>query len=237
MTEPRPDRSGGVYGVSLFAPSRTTRVVTLCGVIAFHVLLLAVLRSTGRIPALLPLILPARLILASSPPPPPPPLVRPTLSAAPAAPVPVPEITLAEQPPDRPASPRAITRAPAVAHPAGHFGAATDGGLGLDVAVARGGGSGTRGSLAGFEAGVRSRVLAGKRQPALAWDRRNTCVVAYRVTVTSGGALAGFSIDPCAVPEINAAAREAIAHAGPFPLPPNLGAATTEVHGTLIFHP
>ena len=80
-------------------------------------------------------------------------------------------------------------------------------------------------------------MLAAKRQPSLAWDRRNTCVVAYRVSVTRTGALAGFSIDPCGVPEINAAARATIQGAGPFPPPPDLGAAASEVHGSLIFHP
>ena len=84
---------------------------------------------------------------------------------------------------------------------------------------------------------MRTRILAAKHQPTLAWDRRNTCVVTYRVLVTDSGALAGFSIDPCAVPEINQAARDAIAHAGPFPRPPDLGASTTEVHGSMIFHP
>ncbi len=84
---------------------------------------------------------------------------------------------------------------------------------------------------------MRARVLAGKHQPTLAWDRRNTCVVNYRVSVGRDGALSGFTIDPCAIPEINEAARAAIRAAAPFPPPPELGAASTEVHGTLIFHP
>ena len=202
-----------------------------------HVLLLVALTSTGVIPPLLPAILPATLILA--PPRRPPPLARiqPSLSAPPALSVPAPEITLAAPPRVQTLAPRAITRAAPAAHPASHFGAASDGGLGLDVAAGSGGGAAARGTLAAFEAGVRARVLAAKRQPSLAWDRRNTCVVNYRVTVGRSGALAGFSIDPCGVPEINAAARTAIQSAGPFPPPPDLGAASSEVHGTLIFHP
>ncbi len=213
------------------------RILTLGAVGGLHVLLLLVLlTTTGAIPPLLPAILPARLILQPpARPPPPPPQIRPSLSAPPLLPMTLPDIAVAAPPPVRPSAPRAITAT--AARPASHFGAATDSGLGLDVATAAGGGSAARGTLAGFEAAVRARVLAAKHQPQLAWDRRNTCVVAYRVSVTASGALAGFSIDPCGVPEINAAARAALASAGPFPPPPALGAATTEVHGTLIFHP
>ncbi len=106
----------------------------------------------------------------------------------------------------------------------------------MDVGTTSGGGAGSRGTLAGFEAAVRASVLAGKRQPTLAWNRRNTCVVNYRVTVARGGGLAGYAIDPCAVPEINQAARDAISHAS-LPAPPDLGASSYEVHGSLIFHP
>jgi len=214
------------------------RALTLAIVILLHAALLALLSATGNLPPQLLPVMPATLILARRPPPPPPPRIQPKLDAAPPALfMPAPEIKLATPPPDQPAAPRAITRAPPHGPPASHFGAATDIGLGLDVAAGTGGGAGARGSLAGFEAGVRARVLAGKRQPSLAWDRRNTCVVNYRVTVTTTGALADFSIDPCAIPEINEAARAAIRGAAPFPRPPDLGAATAEVHGSLIFHP
>ncbi len=212
----------------------TQRVLTLVGVAGLHVLLLAVLTTTGVIPPILPAVLPAQLIL--QPRPPPPPRIRPALLAPPLA-VPMPEIRLVVPPPVQPTAPRATTRAAPAAHPASHFGAATDSGLGLDVAASSGGGGDARGTLAGFEAAVRARVLAAKHQPALAWDRRNTCVVGYHVSVSRSGALAGFSIDSCGVPEINQAARDAISHAGPFPPPPELGASTTEVHGSMVFHP
>lgn len=217
--------------------SGSQRAVALGVVALLHVLLLAALTSTGVIPPLLPAVLPATLVLA--PPKPPPPLARiqPILSAPPSLAVPLPEITLAAPPPVQPLAPRAITRAAPSGPPASHFGAASDSGLGLDVAAGAGGGSAARGTLAGFEAAVRARVLAAKHQPSLAWDRRDTCVVNYRVSVSRSGALAGFSIDPCGVPEINAAARKAIQSAGPFPPPPELGAAASEVHGTLVFHP
>ncbi len=216
----------------------TRRVATLAVVLLVHVAFLALLSATGNLPPALVPMMPARLILARPSPPPSPPLLpEPRLEAPPAAFVPVPEVQIAAPPPNQPHAPQAITRSSPTAPPTNHFGAATDAGLGLDVAASSGGGAGTRGSLAGFEAAVRARVLAGKRQPSLAWDRRNTCVVNYRVTVTSGGGLADFSIDPCAIPEINEAARTAIRLAAPFPHPPDLGAATAEVHGTLIFHP
>ncbi len=175
--------------------------------------------------------------MADRPKPPPLPRIQPALAAAPPAFVPQPEIRLAAPPPVQATAPRAITRAVQAAHAASHFGAATDSGLGLDVAASAGGGNGARGTLAAFEAAVRARVLAAKRQPVQAWDRRKTCVVNYRVSVASNGALAGFSIDPCGVPEINQAARDAIGQAGPFPPPPALGGTTTEVHGSMIFHP
>jgi protein TonB len=224
--------------MELHQPSLARRAASLGAVILAHVLLLALLSSTGTIPPVLPHIMPIRMIPpVRRPPPPPPPSPEVALAAPPAAFIPLPDIKIAAPPPDQPTAPRAITRAAPNAHPASHFGAATDSGLGLDVGAATGGGAGTRGTLAGFEAAVRARVLARKHQPVLAWDRRQTCVVNYTVTVTRGGGLAGLSIDPCAIAEINEAARAAIRAAAPFPLPPDLGAATTEVHGSLIFHP
>ncbi len=211
--------------------SATGRVVAIGAVVLLHVVLLALLTSTGTVPPLLPAVLPIRAVAPPAPPPPPAPRLQPTLEAPPALALALPEIRLT--PP--PAAPRAVTRA-APAQQASHFGAATDSGLGLDVAPVSGGGAGTRGTLAGFEAAVRARVLAGKRQPSLAWDRRDTCVVNYRVSVARGGGLAGYTIDPCAVQEINQAARDAIAHAS-LPAPPDLGASSYEVHGSLIFHP
>ena len=216
--------------------SAARRAGTFGAVVLGHVLLLVLLGQTGTIPPLLPMVLPVRMLPAVRPPPPPPPRILPLLADAAPMAVPVPEIRLAAPPPVQAMAPRAVTRA-APARPASHFGAATDSGLGMDVAAASGGGAGVRGSLGGFEAAVRRQVLAAKRQPALAWDRRNTCVVNYTVRVSRSGGLAGLSIDPCAIPEINAAAREAIRAAAPFPPPPDLGAATAEVHGSLIFHP
>ena len=222
--------------LTVMQSSAARRALSFGVVAALHGLLLAaLLTATGTMPAWLPALRPATLIMDVHPPPPLPPRVQPRLPAPPLF-VPTPEIEVAA-PPRQSTAPRAITRTAPAAATAGHFGAATDSGLSLDIGTASGGGAGTRGTLAGFEAAVRARVLAGKRQPGLAWDRRRTCVVNYRVTVARGGGLAGFSIDPCAVAEINEAAREAIRRAAPFPPPPDLGAPTVEVHGSLVFTP
>ncbi len=84
---------------------------------------------------------------------------------------------------------------------------------------------------------MKRAILRRKVQPTLAWDRRNTCVVNYTASVAADGGLAGFHIDPCAVPEINQAAQNAIRMAAPFPRPPDLGGRSYDVHGTLIFQP
>ena len=137
----------------------------------------------------------------------------------------------------RPATNTAPRTASAMAPgPAGHFGAATVSGLGLEVGRLAGGGAVDRGGLAAFEAAVRRQILAGKQQPVLGWDRRNTCVVGYTVHIDAGGRLSGYSIDPCAVPEINEAARSAIRRAA-FPRPPGFGGKDYEVHGSLVFRP
>ena len=109
--------------------------------------------------------------------------------------------------------------------------------LGVSVATSGTGGAGSRGNLGDFEAAVKRAILARKIQPTLAWDRRNTCVVNYTARVAQDGSLAGFQIEPCAIPEINQAARTAIQRAAPFPRPPDLGGRIYDVHGTLIFHP
>jgi protein TonB len=212
------------------------RAVSLGVVIVLHVLLLVLLISqSATVRSLMPTITIAHIIEAPREPLKPPevkPAIKPPLME-----IAVPEVNVAP-PPSQAAAPRAVVRAAPHGPPVSHFGAASgDAGLGIDAATTAGGGAGSRGSLGDFEAAVKRAVLNHKRQPALAWDRRNTCVVNYAVRVARSGALAGLSIDPCGVPEINAAAQAAIRAAAPFPAPPDLGAAVTTVHGTLIFQP
>lgn len=207
------------------------RAVAGGAVVLLHAVLLAALMTTGGLRRAPPPPMPARLILDRRPPPPEPRLPRPVLQDVAPVLLPAPDIRVADQAPNNP-----IIRQGA-GPPAAHFGAAEGGGLGLDMAVSAGGGAGARGTLAEFEATVRARVVAHRQQPVLAWDRRNTCVVNYSLRVTASGRLAGFAIDPCAIPEINQAARAAIQASAPFAPPPSLGAASTEVHGSLIFRP
>jgi protein TonB len=228
MKDPHP-------GASYSLP-KSDRLTAIAVVAALHVMFVALLAATGTIQRLGAPSLVARLITLPTPRPAAPELPEPSLPV-PHPFVPLPEIRLALPPPPQSSAIDAVSRAASTPHAASHFGAATDSGLGLDVAAAAGGGAGARGMLARFEAAVRHLVLEAKRQPALAWDRRNTCVVNYRVRISQTGALAGLSIDPCAIPEINEAARAAIRAAAPFPPPPATAGASANVSGSLIFHP
>jgi protein TonB len=217
----------------LFEPDRQgARAVAGLAVAGLHLVLIAVLVSqSAAVRDVLPTVLRLRVIPAVRPPPPPPPIRPLDLAPTPAIPMPDFKVAAAAQPP-------LATQAARAAPQAARFGAASgDAGLGIDVAASAGGGDAGRGSLADFEAAVKRQVLARKRQPSLTWDRRNTCVVAYTVTITSTGALAGMTIEPCAVPEINQAARDAVLSAAPFPSPPDLGARTYAVRGSLVFRP
>jgi len=211
------------------------RAATLAAVVLLHLAFVALLvTQSGAITYLVPAAMLTRIIPSATPKPPPPPEIRPKLPPI-LMPVPIPEVNVTPPPSAQTSAPRAIIRVgPQVAH----FGTASDdAGLGLDIATTASGGARGRGSLGDFEAAVKRAVLRRKVQPSLAWDRRNTCVVNYTVSVARDGSLAALSIDPCAIPEINDAARTAIRAAAPFPPPPDLGAPTYDVHGTLIFHP
>jgi protein TonB len=214
------------------------RMLSLGAVVLLHLALIALLLAhSGRVAALLPSLAPVEVLRPEMHTPPPPP-IQPLLPPPMQMPVPIPEIVVASPPPAASNAPRAIVRTEPSGPPVPHFGAASgDTGLGLALATTGAGGARGRGSLADFEAAVKRAVLAHKVQPVLAWDRRNTCVVNYTASVARDGSLAGLQIDACAVPEINEAARTAIRQAAPFPLPPDLGARSYDVHGTLIFHP
>jgi protein TonB len=217
-------------------PPASERAVSLVAVAALHVLLVLLLvTQSGTVQSLLPHALQVNLLHPAAPPPTPK-QITPDLALPAAAEIPIPEIVIAQ--PSSPTALKSVVRVAPHVPPANHFGpAAGDSGLGVEVATSAGGGARGRGSLGDFEAAVKRAVLHRRVQPTLAWDRRNTCVINYTVSVSRDGALAGFHIDPCAVPEINQAAQDAIRAAGPFPPPPDLGAAHYEVHGSLIFHP
>ncbi|HTZ70041.1 MAG TPA: hypothetical protein VMB71_05255, partial [Acetobacteraceae bacterium] len=154
-------------------------------VVALHALVIALLVSqSATVEELVPAVLRVVQIARPPLPPPPPPSLPPKLVPPDLVPLPVPDVTIAQAP--SPRAPRAVTR---VAPAASHFGPATDdAGLGVAVATRAGGGARGRGSLGAFEAAVKRAVLARKSQPTLAWDRRNTCIINYTVTVAPDGA-------------------------------------------------
>lgn len=233
-----PVSGGGEKRVAVYTDRPATqRLVSLGVVAALHAgLIVLLLWPSARVQIGLPLVLRAVHIVTPLVPPPPPPNLTPVLMAPDRLLLPAPDIVSVA--PKVAAAPRATVQAARPAPAASHFGPATDdAGLGVDVAARGGGGARGRGSLGDFQAAVRRAVLARRVQPRLGWDRRNTCVINYTVTVARDGSLAGLAIDPCAVPEINAAAAAAIRAAAPFPAPPDLGAAHTDVHGSLIFQP
>jgi protein TonB len=214
------------------------RAISLGIVVLIHVaVVIVIVTRTGALDAVVPPAAPVRLMASVTPRPPPPPPIKPLLPPPELLPVPIPEIVVAQPPPSS-SVPRAITRARPAGPPVSHFGAASgDTGLGVAAATSGAGGARGRGNLGDFEAAVKRAILSRKVQPALAWDRRNTCVVNYTASIARDGSLAGMQIEPCAIAEINEAARAAIRQAAPFPVPPDLGARTYNVHGTLIFHP
>ncbi len=213
------------------------RATSISIVVLIHALaILLLITQSDVVQSLLPHVMAVRIIENSTPKPPPP-KIQPKLPVPVLMEVPVPEVQVAP-PPTQTSAPRAIIRVGPSGPPASHFGAAEgDAGLGVQVATSTGGGNRARGSLGDFDAAVKRAILARKVQPTLRWDMRNTCVINYSVTINRSGGLAGFRIDPCAVVEINHAAEEAIREAAPFAAPPDLGAPTYTVHGSLIFQP
>jgi hypothetical protein len=212
------------------------RITSAGAVVLLHVALVVVLITQSEtVRALLPHVMNVRIIEPSAPRPPPP-KIEPKIQPVPMQ-IPVPEVQVAEPPPQQNA-PRAVVRVAPSQAPVSHFGSASgDADLGVQVATASGGGTRARGSLGDFDAAVKQAILARKVQPKLPWDVRSTCVINYSVTIGRGGSLSGYKVDPCAIGEINRAAEAAIRQAAPFAAPPDLGAPTYTVHGTLIFHP
>jgi len=213
------------------------RAISIAVVLALHIILIGVLiTQSATVRAALLSVAPATLIKAAPETPKIPPKVEPNLKPV-LLPIPIPQVNVTP-PPTQTSAPRAIIRVGPQGPPVAHFGAGSgDEGVGVEATTSAGGGKQGRGSLGDFDAAVRAAILAKKHQPFMSDDRRRECVINYTVNVARDGSMAGFSIDPCAEPELNDAARQAIKNAAPFAPPPDLGAATYAVHGTLIFHP
>lgn len=82
---------------------------------------------------------------------------------------------------------------------------------------------------------VKSQIIANKVYPAEARQKLQECFVSYTVTVDGKGNMLAYDIDPCGHPLLDAAVREAILKAAPFPVPPDMGAERYDIHGSLVF--
>ena len=61
------------------------------------------------------------------------------------------------------------------------------------------------------------------------------CTIPYEITVDREGKLARFKIESCGDKVLDAAAEAALQKSGPFPPPPNAGAATYVIYGSANF--
>jgi periplasmic protein TonB len=172
------------------------------------------------------------------PPPPPPEPVRPEIK--PPEPV-TPQLTEAPKPIEKPRKP-APAAAPPAARPPANDGPPVHyfGGPGAGTGVATSGlgsvGDGTaRHAPSDYAEKVKARILANKVFPMEAQLKRQECVITYSVTVDKSGHMIAHHIDPCLYPLVNQAAEQAILKSGPYE-PPENGADTRVVYGTLPFH-
>jgi protein TonB len=100
---------------------------------------------------------------------------------------------------------------------------------------------------AGYADTVKNRVIANLKRPEGAVykmpagsnvdpnDLKRKCFISYEITLDSAGKMLSYEIDRCGDPLLDAAAEQAVLKAGPFPPPPNQGAARYTVYGTAIF--
>ena len=94
---------------------------------------------------------------------------------------------------------------------------------------------------------VKARVVANLVRPdgavfkAQAGDKpdaaylQRQCTIPYEITVDREGKMLSFQIESCGDKLLDAAAEAALQKAGPFPPPPNAGAATYVIYGSANF--
>ena len=94
---------------------------------------------------------------------------------------------------------------------------------------------------------VKARVVANlvrpdgavyKAQPGEKSDARSVlrqCTIPYEITVDRQGKVLSFQIESCGDKLLDAAAEAALQKSGPFPPPPNSGAATYVIYGSANF--
>lgn len=104
------------------------------------------------------------------------------------------------------------------------------------------GGTGSGGSRNGsvyappdYAEKVKSRVNAAIVYPADARRFLQQCWVAYTLTVDRNGTMLDYKIDNCGDDRLDAAAEAALIKGGPYPPPPDTGAASYEIHGAFVF--
>jgi outer membrane biosynthesis protein TonB len=159
----------------------------------------------------------------------PPPAPLPQIAEAPVLPPP--------KPVKKPAPAPAAHPPPADDGPPVHyFGAAPGSGTGAVASGLGGAGDGiARHAPSDYDGKVKARILANKVFPMAAQLKRQECVITYSITVDRTGHMIAHHIDPCLYPLVNEAAEATILKSGPFD-PPENGAATRIVYGSLPYH-
>lgn len=82
---------------------------------------------------------------------------------------------------------------------------------------------------------VKTRVNAAIVYPADAQRFLQQCWVEYTLSVDRNGHLLDYRIKNCGDDRLDAAAQAALIKGGPYPPPPDSGAASYEIHGALVF--
>jgi protein TonB len=82
---------------------------------------------------------------------------------------------------------------------------------------------------------VKTRVNAAIVYPADAKRFLQQCWVEYTLTVDRNGNMLNYRIENCGDDRLDAAAQAALIKGGPYPPPPDSGAASYEIHGALVF--
>ena len=157
-------------------------------------------------------------------------------------PAPKPKVVKRAAPP-----PAATTKSTKAAGPPVHASGGNSDWAAPPVAVPSQSASRARPVPSGYADTVKSRVVANLKRPEGAVykpppgykgdlkDFKRKCFIAYEITLDSAGKMLSYEIDRCGDPLLDAAAEQAVLKAGPFPPPPNQGAARYTVYGTAIF--
>ncbi len=197
--------------------------------ILIHVALGAALLLLKQ-PAIRPLVEHVLYLAPPMPPPPPPEPVKPEIKTQePAAP----RVAEAPKPVETPHRPPPIIKPPASDGPPVHYL-----GGGANVATSGLGSAGdgvARHAPSEYAEKVKARIMANKVFPMEAQLKGQECIVTYTVTVDRSGRMTAHHIDPCPYPLVNQAAEQAILKSGPYD-PPEAGAETRTIYGSLPFH-